>query len=263
MSFSIQRSVVEQFNFNGKTVRSLYIKNIGECLVASDVYRAVGYKHNSNGKRAIQTYVPDEYKIHLRHVPFGLEKGINTGAPHPDTISLKEPGLYCFLLRCGKEEAEPFMKWVVEEVLPREVRKLSKIIEEKDSALALLNDDLKEHEYQIQQLEHSNAGLKGEIRAKDVEIDRLHERYVPNAMNPDKDNVIIIIKKHTNYVDDDLFDYPYYIARIQQCKIARKRRWITATFPNSEEAVIIDNPDSTCVQSITGRRPHRKIHVPF
>ena len=76
---------------------------------------------------------------------------------HPE---LKEPGLYCFLLRCGKEKTEPFMKWVVETVLPREVRKLAQqinikdtqhrlAIEEKDSALALLNDDLEDRDRQI------------------------------------------------------------------------------------------------------------------
>ena len=247
MSFSIQRSVVEQFNFNGKTVRSLYIKNIGECLVASDVYRAVGYKHNSNGKRAIQTYVPDEYKIRLRHVPFGLEKGINTGALHPDTILLKEPGFYCFLLRCGKEEAKPFMKWVVEEVLPREVRKLSKVIEDKDSALALLNDDLTEREYQIQQLGFNNTGLQGEIRAKDQEIARLHERVVSLALDPGKNNVVVIVRKHTREKEDEYFKYPYYIARIQRRSITSKRQWILEKFPRSEEIVVIDNPNSVHV----------------
>ena len=39
-------------------------------------------------------------------------------------------------------EAEPFMEWVVETVLPREVRKLTSVIEEKDN--------------QIEGLEHTN-----------------------------------------------------------------------------------------------------------
>ena len=55
---------------------------------------------------------------------------------------LKEAGLYCFLLRCGKPEAELFMEWVCKEVLPREVRKLTAVVEEKDMQLALLSDDL-------------------------------------------------------------------------------------------------------------------------
>ena len=49
------------------------------------------------------------------------------------------------------------MEWVVETILPREVQKLASAIEEKDAAIALLNDDLK----------YENVGLQGEIRAKD------------------------------------------------------------------------------------------------
>ena len=51
---------------------------------------------------------------------------------------LKEPGLYCFLLRCKRNEAEPFMDWVVETVLPREVQKLTSVIEEKDNQIQTL-----------------------------------------------------------------------------------------------------------------------------
>ena len=35
------------------------------------------------------------------------------------------------------------MEWVVETVLPREVRKLASAIEKKDAAIALMNDDLR------------------------------------------------------------------------------------------------------------------------
>ena len=63
---------------------------------------------------------------------------------HPDTVLLKEPGLYCFLLRCKRDEAEQFMEWVVETVLLWEVWKLISVIEEIDAALTLLTDDLQD-----------------------------------------------------------------------------------------------------------------------
>ena len=47
----------------------------------------------------------------------------------------KEPGLYCFLLRCKKPKTEPFMERVVETILPREVRKLASAIEETDNQI--------------------------------------------------------------------------------------------------------------------------------
>ena len=31
---------------------------------------------------------------------------------HPDTVLLKEPGLYYFLLRCKRDEAKLFIEWV-------------------------------------------------------------------------------------------------------------------------------------------------------
>ena len=47
MSLSIQQSVVEKFNFNGEDVRSIYIHGEGQCIVASDVYKAVGYSRRA------------------------------------------------------------------------------------------------------------------------------------------------------------------------------------------------------------------------
>ena len=42
-----------------------------------------------------------------------VEGVLKSEYPQPDSVLLKEPGLYCFLLRCGKPEAEPFMEWAV------------------------------------------------------------------------------------------------------------------------------------------------------
>ena len=47
MSLSIQQSVVEIFNFDGEDVRSNYIHGEGQCIVASDVYKAVGYSRRA------------------------------------------------------------------------------------------------------------------------------------------------------------------------------------------------------------------------
>jgi len=213
MSVSIQRSVVEQFSFNGENVRSVYVKGEGECLVARDVCRAVGYNDNGNGKRAIRLHVPEEYKVRLSDAISNLEKGVKIDPLHQDTILLKEPGLYCFLLRCGKDEAKPFMEWVCEEVLPREVRKREldaerHKVQEKDTQLALINDDLTESQELVRHLEFNNTGFQGELRAKDQEIARLHERVVPHAMNFGKNNVVMIVRKHTRKNDDCHFEFP-------------------------------------------------------
>ena len=243
-------SIVEQFSFEGKSVRAVYVRGTGECLVASDVYRAIGYDRKA-GVQAIQRLVPERYKMRLSDAGVTLKGVLKSEYPQPDSVLLKEPGLYCFLLRCGKPEAEPFMEWVCEKVLPREVRKLTTVVEEKDAQIALLSDDLVLEQEHARQLEYNNTGLQGEIRAKDQEIARrqleiveLRERYVDHCRDPGKDNLVVITRKHTCEPDDKHFEYPYYISRIQRRVISTKRRWLLDQFPDSEEIVIIDNPNS-------------------
>ena len=89
MSVSINLSVVEQFSFNGKAVRSMYVKGTGECLVASDIYKAVDYD-KENGKKAIQSLVPKKYKITAKDVNSSIEKGEEIFSLNPDTVLKNE-----------------------------------------------------------------------------------------------------------------------------------------------------------------------------
>ena len=140
MSLLVQRSVVEQFSFNGKKVQSVHVKG-EECLVSRDVYMAIGYE-KENGKTAIQNLVPSKYKLRFGDVKPSLNQEEDIFPLQNDAVLLKEPGLYRFLLRCKRDEVEPFMECAVETGLPREVRELASAIEEKDAALALLTEDL-------------------------------------------------------------------------------------------------------------------------
>ena len=42
--------------------------------------------------------------------------------------------------------------------------------------------------------------------------------YASHARDPGKDNIIIIVRKHTTSAKDKYHDLPYYVARIQQSK---------------------------------------------
>ena len=110
-------------------------------------------------------------KMRLRDVNIDLDKVDKSVHLHPDTILLKEPGIYCFLLRCNKAEAEPFMDWVVETVLPREVRKLSQKLEEHHRRTTQLQQAVEDRDNRIQAIEYENVGLQGKIRAKDQQIE--------------------------------------------------------------------------------------------
>ena len=160
----VQRSDVESFSFNEKKVQSVHV-NGEECLVSRDVYMAVAYEEES-GKKAIQNLVPERYKLCFGDVRPSLGKRDDIFPLHKDTVVLKQPGLYYFLLRCKRIEAEPFMEWVVEIVLPREVRKLASVIKEKDTTIAYRDN-------QIQALEFRNEEHQQEILRLNEDIDDL------------------------------------------------------------------------------------------
>ena len=54
----------------------------------------------------------------------------------------------------------------------------------------------------------------------------------------------MITRKHTTDGDDKHSEYPYYISCLQRRWISTKRLWLLDKFPNSEEIVVIDNPNS-------------------
>ena len=95
------------------------------------------------------------------------------------------------------------MEWVVETVLPREVRKLASTIEEKDAVIVLMNDDLQDRVNQIQAIKYENIALQAQRDVYQAELQRcqdtityLRTRYVDQWRDPGKDNIIIIVRKH-------------------------------------------------------------------
>ena len=113
----------------------------------------------------------------------------------------------------------------METVLPGEVRKLASAVEEKDATIALMNDDLQDRDNQIQAIQYKNVALQAQRDVYQAELQKfqdtithLRTRYVPHTRNPGKDNIIIIVRKHTTSANDKYHDLPYYIARIQRRK---------------------------------------------
>ena len=56
--------------------------------------------------------------------------------------------------------------------------------------------------------------------------------HVPRANDPGKDNIVMIVEKNTTPEEDEFYEYPYYIARIQRWIISTKRRWFRAQYPH-------------------------------
>ena len=169
--------------------------------------------------------------------------------PHDAFVELY--GALEIVVKSRKLKAVELTKWLTCIGIDKLVDDHQKAMDEKDNQLALLNDNLTESENLVKKLELNNTGLQGEIRAKDQEIERrqkenveLKQRYVDRCQDMSKDNVVMIVRKHTCEHDDCHFEYPYYVSRIQRRKIPAKRRWIIEQFPQSEEIVVIDNPNS-------------------
>ena len=113
----------------------------------------------------MQRLVPDEYKLRVGDDKIDFMKVLKNEYLHPDSVLLTEPGVYCFLLRCKRPAAKPFMTWVVKTVLPREVRRLNEQLEVQDFAIALLNDDLETTHQEVLTLQRR--------------VDQLERRAVP------------------------------------------------------------------------------------
>ena len=158
--------------------------------MSKDVYEAIGYE-KENEVKAIQRLFPEKYKVRFGDAHVDLEEGVdNSIYTQPNTTLLKEQDLYCLFLRCKKPKAEPFIEWVVETVLPGEVRKFASAIEEKDN--------------QTQVLELTNEAHQQKILRFNKEIDGL----IANRRADRRgcfDNVLCFIKKNSGEV------HPYYI----------------------------------------------------
>ena len=194
-----------------------HIKTVGQCFVGIDVSRAVGYNDDDNTRRAVRIHIPGRCRMRLEDAQNILRAEVNIDLRlRQDIVLLKESGLYCFLLRCKKPRAEPFMEWVVETVLPREVRKLASAIEQKDNQIQI-------HQQKILKLNE--------------EIDDLiKNRHVPRRGY--FDNVLCFIKKNSEEV------HPYYVIRCQYRQLEKYKRCLKLRYPNMEEAGRCDDPNA-------------------
>ena len=96
-------------------------------------------------------------------------------------------------------------------------------IGEQDATLSLFDNDLLDLEKKKHAVKYENVKFQGEIHAKDQQIEKckntmthLRESYVDHKMNPGKDNIIIIVEKHTTSATDMYHDLPYYVSRIKR-----------------------------------------------
>ena len=91
------------------------VKNKKEVLFyAKDAAVALGYE---NTRKAIKDHVWNRNKGSLKDFAMGNES-LPIGRYHPDTVLLREVGLYQLIFSSRLPIAEVFQEWVFKEVLP-------------------------------------------------------------------------------------------------------------------------------------------------
>ena len=96
-------------------------------------------------------------------------------------------------------------------------------IEEKDAVVSLLNDDQKNCDFENVALQAQRDVYNDQLKKCQGIITRFRTRYVDHAKDPGKDSIVMITQKNTAPEEDEFYEYPCYIARLQGRFINTKR----------------------------------------
>ena len=153
-----------------------------------------------------------------------------------DEYYLNEEGMYELLFSSQQPLAKKLRKHYCNVMLPhirkqltnkiveehqRAIRERENVIVEKDTAIALLNDDLEDVSKQLVDLEHENCELQNEV-------ERLQERYVPYLQDTIKNNGMAVIQKNNGD------EYPYVAICGQQGYVAQRIQNKMTDYPNGQ-----------------------------
>ena len=156
-------------------------------------------------------------------------------------IFLSVDGAIEVAVRSKKPMASELARWLARKGVEKIQEEHQLAIEEKDHqhqlTITQFQENLHQSNNQLQAITYQNQDLVHEIQ-------ELRQRYVAPLMNSRKNNIIIIIRKHTISDNDKYHHYPYYIARIQKRKRYIKLRWFQRYFPQHEIIVELDCANS-------------------
>ena len=111
------------------------------------------------------------------------------------------------------------VKWLTKKGVEKIQENNQHVIEKKDAPLALMNDYLQDHENQIKAIQYENVARQAQgdlyqtqLQRCEYTITHIKAGYVDHARDLGKDNIIIIVRKHTRYTNDKYHDLPYYVS---------------------------------------------------
>ena len=157
-------------------------------------------------------------------VPLGKRKN-----PHDAFVNLD--GAIYIATNSKKEKAAALISWLVKKGVEKLQEEHQIQTEEKDPAIALLNDDLEDVGKQLVNLEHENRELQNKV-------DRLQKRYVPYLQDTKKDNSMVIVQNNNGD------EYPYVAICGQQGYVMQKIKHKLIDYPNSNIVVLAKTPNA-------------------
>ena len=127
-----------------------------------------------------------------------------------DDYYINEEGMHELVFSSQQQKAKAFRKYCCNEMFLHIRQPLTdKLVGKHHRRTTQLQQAVEDRDNRIQAIEYENAGLQCEIRAKDQQIEasqnriaELVERYVDHCRNPSKDNIVIIVRKHTTAEND-------------------------------------------------------------
>ena len=214
---------------------------VGKFLGLVNIGRSTAKLANEDQKT--RTFLHAEGEVHI----------INThreGAQDYD-IFISLTGVLYIVVNSRKDKGKVLKKHILKDIVPRgfdtrieEIQeKHQQAIEEKDTATALLSDDLQNREHENVALQAKRDVYNDQLQKCQDIISHLRTRYVDHTEDPGKDNIVMIIEKNTAPEEDEFYEYPYYIARIQRRLINTKRQWFKAQYPHHR--FMIEELDNT------------------
>ena len=140
-----------------------------------------------------------------------------------DDYYTNDEGMYKLLFSSQQSKTKDLRRHCCNVLFPHVRQQLTKnmkkdhqqVIEEMDAAIALLNDDPQKRKYENVALQTQKDVHQAELQKCQDTITHLQTRYVPHVRDPGRDNIIIIVRKHTTPTYDKFHDLPHFVARIQ------------------------------------------------
>ena len=143
-------------------------------------------------------------------------------------------GVMYAIVNSRKGKGKALKEHVLKNIVPRGFKEIQgkhqQAIEDKDAAIAFLNDDLQNREYENVALQAQRDVYKNQLQKCHNIITHLRTRYVDHTKDPGidhtkdpgKDNFVMIIEKNTAPKEDEFYEYPCYIAKIKRRFISTK-----------------------------------------